>query len=604
MANSSLSLTSLDFDTLKNNLKTYMQSQSIFQDYNFEDSNLNVLLSILSYNSYLNSFYLNMVASEAFLYSAQLKDSVVSIAKELNYTPYSARSPKAIVDVTFQTNGIQNVFEIPKGTQFSGHNANGSFTYTTDVTHNITSGNNTFSITGLEIYEGTYINETYVVDNTIDRQRFILSNRNIDTDSLNVVVYENNNITNIDYKLTKTLYGLNSNSAVYFVQAYKDQFEIVFGDNVFGRKPQNNATVLATYRITKGTVGGGISAFVLDKNLGGYNNGTAVVSVTTVSPSDAGSNAEDIESIRFRAPKHFQTQERAITAEDYKTLILDQFPDIKTLNIYGGEVVSGINYGKIFISPVTHSGTVLSDSKKQDVKTFIQNKMTIGLTPILTNPDFLYIGSYISAIYNTTKTNLTPSDIKNGLFNIVTYFNSLYLQDFNITFRYIDFVEYLKSLNDAMVSVNANLYLEKIISPTLNTAQSFSVDFNNELVPTTLESTDFLLNDRNTYSIVDYNPNITVITRNISDHKTVITSSTNNLYLKQQSVSSVSYTPIGTIDYTNGKLNISEINIASYLNGKNGISIYANPVMNDISVMQNNLLEINLSEVEIKVDTL
>jgi hypothetical protein len=545
-----------------------------------------------------------MVASEAFLYSAQLKDSVVSIAKELNYTPYSARSPKAIVDVTFQTNGIQNVFEIPKGTQFSGHNANGSFTYTTDVTHNITSGNNTFSITGLEIYEGTYINETYVVDNTIDRQRFILSNRNIDTDSLNVVVYENNNITNIDYKLTKTLYGLNSNSAVYFVQAYKDQFEIVFGDNVFGRKPQNNATVLATYRITKGTVGGGISAFVLDKNLGGYNNGTAVVSVTTVSPSDAGSNAEDIESIRFRAPKHFQTQERAITAEDYKTLILDQFPDIKTLNIYGGEVVSGINYGKIFISPVTHSGTVLSDSKKQDVKTFIQNKMTIGLTPILTNPDFLYIGSYISAIYNTTKTNLTPSDIKNGLFNIVTYFNSLYLQDFNITFRYIDFVEYLKSLNDAMVSVNANLYLEKIISPTLNTAQSFSVDFNNELVPTTLESTDFLLNDRNTYSIVDYNPNITVITRNISDHKTVITSSTNNLYLKQQSVSSVSYTPIGTIDYTNGKLNISEINIASYLNGKNGISIYANPVMNDISVMQNNLLEINLSEVEIKVDTL
>ena len=327
MSNNNINLVSFDFDSLKADLKAFMQSNSVFRDYNFEGSNLSVLLDILSYNTQKNAFLLNMVAAESFLDSAQLRDSVVSLAKSLNYTPYSSQSPKATVSVTFTTSGINNIFGIPKGASFSGSNSNGVFSFVTDQNYFATSSNGVFTFNNIDIYEGSYINESFVVDNSTDGQRFILSNPNIDINSISVSQFIDFSYT--DYTLYTSLYDVSSNTNAYFIQAAEDnKYEITFGDGIFGNPPTDKSTLLVTYRITDGSAGGGCSSFTIDSDYGTYNNGTsAITNLTTVIAASAGSDPEDIESIRFRAPKYFATQERAIIADDYITLIKDELSD-------------------------------------------------------------------------------------------------------------------------------------------------------------------------------------------------------------------------------------------------------------------------------------
>jgi hypothetical protein len=598
MANSYLDLTSLDFDTLKSNLKTYLKSQSVFVDYDFEGSNMNVLLDVLSYNSYLNSFYLNMIGSESFLDTAQLRESVISKAKELNYVPISYRSPKAVVDVSFQVlnNSIIDRFEIPKGTQFSGVNANGNFSYVTDKPHILKSAGNIFSLHGLEIYEGQYINETFIVDNSIERQQFVLSNYNVDTESINVTVSEDGNVTGTDYIQTQSLYGLNPNSAVYFIQAVNNQYEIVFGDGIFGRRPVNNATILVTYRITSGTDGSNIADFNIDKDLGGYNGGRVIPSIVVNVPGSAGANAEPIESIRFRAPRHFQTQERAITKNDYKTLILDEFSEIKTLHVYGGEQtdISGINFGKVYISPVTKAGSSLSDSRKNDIISFIYDKMTVGLTPVIINPDFLYIRNDIDIVYDPNKTNYTPNDIQSLASQAISNFNDVNLKDFDIVFRFSKFVDILQNFDLSVVSNSVVPSIFKIISPTLYIDTASQVNYHQEILSGTIFSSKFLLSDGNTYTFTDYNPFKNTFIQAPSGSNFYVQNASNILYLKLDSLSKQTYIPAGSIDYKNGIVSITSINVVDFLDTP-GIAIYTETAADDIFAKNNDLIEFDLN---------
>src|SRR5579864_591044 len=240
MANSSLSLTSLDFDTLRQNLQQFMQSQDLFKDYNFLGSNLSVLLDLLAYNTYLNAFYLNMIGSEAFLDTAQLRTSIVSRAKELNYVPRSARSAVATVNMSFATAGLNGLLVIPQGTLFAGKNSNGSFVFITDQTHTLLSSSSTFTINGMNVFEGKEFTETFIVDNTVENQKFVLSNQNVDDTSIEVNVTERSGQSNVAYQQAYNLFGLTSNSNVFFVQEDAGSvYEIQFGDGVFGYVPQN-----------------------------------------------------------------------------------------------------------------------------------------------------------------------------------------------------------------------------------------------------------------------------------------------------------------------------------------------------------------------------
>ena len=603
-ANTSISLVNLDFDTLKASLKTYLKNQSLFQDYDFDGSNMSVLLDILSYNSYLNTFYLNMVASEMFIDSAQLRNSIISIAKGLNYTPRSAKSPKALLNLTFAQSGLQS-FEIPEFTKFTGKNSNGSFTFTTNETLTLYPSNGVFSAANVAIYEGIIIQDTFVYDTSVEFQRFIFSNENIDTDS--IITYVTEDISNTALYLKATnLYGLKANSQVYFVQATENtKYELVFGDGIFGRKLKDGAIITVSYRVTSGNNANKCTSFILDDNLGAYNNyGSAIIpSITTVSSSYGGAEAESIEEIRYRAPRNFQTQERAITTDDFKNLVLQNYQDIKTVHVYGGETISGTpTFGKVYIAPATFTGEFLSDAEKSDVESYLSDKCTLGITPIVVNPDYLYIMPEVVAKYNANQTTASPTDISTSIKTSIINFNQEQLNDFNKEFRFSRFETAINAADTSISSNESKITLKKSVNIVENTSVFISVNFRNPISPGSLFSSDFISNGRR-YVYTDYNPNANTFQVKQTDGDLTVINQSNLVYLKDITTPGIeTFQSAGTIDYNNGLISLNQIKIFQAVNSL--ISFYCRPLYFDVSSSKNDVITIDISNLDITVKSL
>ena len=602
-ANSSINLVNLDFDTLKNSLKSYLKTQAQFSDYDFDGSNMSVLLDILTYNTHLNAFYLNMIASEMFLDSAQLRNSVISKAKELNYTPRSARSSRAEINVSFPQSGLQ-VFQIPAATRFTGATGNGSFTFVTNQAITIYPSNSQFT-SNVNVYEGFYTSEAFVVDNSIEAQRFVLTNDNIDADSLEIIVSENGGQTNTAFVKAESLYGLNSNSAVYFLQATEDtRYEVVFGDGILGRKPLNDATVIAAYRVTRGSDADGASEFTLDDNLGPANGlgGFVNSTITVVSASFGGANAESIESIRFNAPRHFQTQNRAVTASDFKDLVLNNYTEVKAVNVFGGETVStGVEYGKVFVTPVTFSGDPLASFEKQDIENYLRARCTLGITPVVIDPDYLFIIVQTKVKFRQNNTSSTPADIKNIVSNAIQTYDENELTEFDIEFKLSRLDE---AINDADASISSNettVVMRKDVNPDLNTPVYIDVNYRNPIVPGSLSSTKFISAGR-VYQYTDFSTlNNTLTVRQLAGGKIEVTNSSNAVYLKDVTLPGYeSYTVAGTIDYTSGMVTLNQIEVNSFVDSTS-LNFFAACQTQDIKATGNDLIQIDLQNLDITV---
>lgn len=596
ISNNSLDITSLDFDSIKDNMKTYLSTQSVFRDYDYEGSNINVLMSLLAYNTYLNMFYLNMATNESFLDSAQLRDSVVSKAKELNYTPSSMKSSKAVVDVSFNANGISSSFEIPKGTMFTGTNANGVYTFVTDRNVTVSSSSNTFNVYNLDIYEGSYINETFVVDTTNETQRFILSNPSIDVTSLEINVIENNGANVTTFSSAQSLYGLDSASTVYFLQSQGDKYEVTFGDGVFGRHPLNHATIIATYRISSGSPGNGVETFSIDDDLGAYNGGRASVTITTVTRSSGGAEPESIESIRFRAPRMYQTRGRAIVADDYKTLITSEFPDVKSISVYSGTVDA--YFGSVVISPISYAGTALSTTRKNEIRDYISSKMTVGFSPVMVDPEILKLVPSIDVVYDDTATSLSPADIQSALIKAVSQYNDSQLKDFDITYYESELVTQLKNVDPSILSVVIDSWLTKTSTPTLRVSHSVDVVFGNQIVPGTLTSTSFVYEDGQVYQFTDYNPSVDTFTKSLTANGMVLENQSDTLWLKAIDPTKQTYIDIGTIDYEKGRLSINSLKVINY-NGNQGITFSTRTNEENVNASDNNIIEIDTNNTSV-----
>jgi len=602
-ANNSISLVNLDFDTLKASLKTYLKAQSQFTDYDFDGSNMSVLLDILTYNTHMNAFYLNMVASEMFLDSAQLRNSVISRAKELNYIPRSAKSSKADLTVQFPQSNL-SVFQVPAATKFTGKTGNGTFTYVTSESETIYPSGGFFTA-NLSVYEGFYLNDAFVFDATIEAQRFILSNENVDTDSLQVLTSENNGQTNTIFTRAENLYGLTSNSAVYFLQATEDtNYEIVFGDGVFGRKPLNDSTILAAYRTTRGSDADGSNDFTLDDNLGPVNGLGSFVNcaVTVVAASFGGANAEGIESIRYNAPRHFQTQNRAVTTEDFKNIVLANYTEVKAVNVFGGETITdSVQFGKVFITPVTFSGAPLAQYEKMDIENFLKARCTLGITPQVIDPDYLYVQLTTRVKFKENDTSYTPADIKNIVSTAIEIYDEEDLTDFDIEFKLSRLEE---AINDADTSISSNettVVMRKDVNPDLNEEIYIDINYRNAIVPGSLSTTKFISNNR-TYQYTDLNElNNTLTVSQLAGGKYKITNSSTNIYLKDVTLTGYeSYTVAGTIDYNNGIIALNKIQINAFVDSSS-IKFYATPQNQDITATGNDLIQIDLENLDISV---
>lgn len=597
MANNSISLVNLDFDTLKAQLKTYLKGQAQFTDYDFDGSNMSVLLDILTYNTHLNAFYLNMVASEMFLDSAQLRNSVISISKSLNYTPRSTKSAKAVINATFAQSGLQQ-FTIPKNTRFTGKNSNGSFTFLTNSTQVLYPSNGQFTAANLEIYEGSLVTDTFIVDYATESQRFILTNASIDTDSIEVTVTEDNGLTPISYSKASSLIDVGTNTTAYFIQATEDtRYEIQFGDGVFGRRPKDSATVSATYRVSAGPRGNDCTNFRLNDNLGAFNGyGSSIIpTLTTVQAGYGGADAETLEEIRFRAPKAYQTQDRAVTVDDFNTLITQEFQTIKNVHVYGGErIADAPRYGSVYIVPITFTGELLPQFEKTDIEEFIRRRTIIGINPVVQDPDYIFVNVKTVAKYLADQTTLSANDIASAIKDAIVQFNTDQLINFDSS---LNLSRLEGAINAADPSISSNvteLTLKKIAKVEINQNISPSVDFRNSIVPGTVTTTSFISGGR-VYQYVDFNPDNNTLVVDNNNGSTVIRNTTNILYLKDITTpTAVSYSAAGKVDYLAGKVVMNPIEIND-LQGSAGIEVLAKPVESDIMSDLNNIISINTS---------
>ncbi len=575
-ANSSLLVSSLDFATIKENLITFMKAQAQFKDYDFEGSNIAVLMDLLAYNTYLNNFYTNMAISESFLDSAQLRDSIVSRAKELNYTPRSYRSSTAAVTIQFTPGDSPASITIPKGTSFNARLDSNVYSFVTD-SDVVVSSFNDYSTT-LDIHEGYYITEIFQVDTSIDNQRFILNNINIDTDSLSIVVQtSNSDTTNSEFIRATTLLGQDNTSKIFFVQAAdKERYEVVFGDGVIGVPIINGNIVKASYRAAKGEIPNGCTDFKPSSSIAGYS--TSLITVTTITDAYGGAEPETIESIKFNAPRHYQTQDRAVTASDYRTIILEQFPDVRAINVYGGESVYPPDYGKVYISVDLNNFTGVPDIVKSDIISFLEDKMPISIEPKIIDADYLYLDINANISYNLNLTTKNSMDIESIVTSAITDFDDTYLNKFKTTFRYSKLASAIDSSDTSIVSTNLTAAMIRKISPLIGIQQSVSVDFQNTIKPYSVISSSFTYENVSAY-LTDHELNEICIATKESGVETILTHN------------------IGTVDYDTGDIVLDLPAISAY--GSSGIKIYATCGQNDISVINNTIIMIDPDDIEI-----
>lgn len=587
-ANSSIILTNIDFDTHKNTLKQYLKSQDRFKDYDFEGSNINVLLDILSYNTFHNAFYLNMIGNEMFMDTAQLRDSVVSHAKELNYTPRSFKSAEANVNITILSSDTsKRSIAIPRGTTFTSPFMNRNYTFSTNenivITDYTINSNNTVSFLGsnITLYEGYYVTDTFTY--SADRaQRYVLTNKNVDISSIIVTVIEDVGNTVLTHTRAQSLFNLNGDSRVYFLQACEnDQYEILMGDGVSGRRPKDNSIISVEYRISNGQLPNGCRTFNADSTIDGE---TRIV-VSTNTPAQSGSVSEDIESIKYNAPRHFTTQERAVTTEDYENILKQNFPEINTVSAYGGEDLDPPQFGKVFVAVDLVDVDGVPAAKKDEYYRFLKPRSPVSIDPVFVNPEYLYIGVNSTVKYNINTTKLTQDDIKTLVSTAIVNYAQANLNDFNRVFRYSKVVQAIDNSQSAIISNETTVRAIKVITPTLGINTTFDVKF---LIPLdtslsvaaggyTIQSSKFI-----------YNNQRATLRDNGAGSLDIISVRNGQII-----------TSIGTVNYETGLLQLSNFNVTQYDGA--GIKIYAIPRNKDIQTINNVILNIIEEDIDLTI---
>lgn len=618
MANSSINLSSLDFDTLKANFKEYLKTQSVFKDYNFEGSNINVLLDIMSYNSYLNSFYLNMVASEMFLDSAQKYDSIVSHAKELNYVPRSAAPAVANVSFNIETSNPIGSLSIPKGTRFNGTNANGTYNFITDESTTYVSSNNSYSVNNLLLYEGTYFKDSFVKDDNVENQRFVLSNKNIFTNSITVSIIENNDTNNpISFTRADTLFGLDGNSKVFFLQGCENnQYEIVFGDGLFGRKPLNGATITANYIVTDGTDGNGVETFTISDDLSQSGASVNINNLTVNVSSENGANQESIENVRYNAPRYFATQQRAVTSDDYASLVKAEFGgQIDDVIIYGGQELEPKQYGRVVVSLKPKNSTIVPDYLKNEIQRYLLDFIALPNRVIVSEPDYFYIYVNSSVQYDKTLTTKSTSDLKGVVLSSMLQYSADHIGKFGNDFRYSKFVAHIDNSDTSITSNDTEIRMIKRIYPTLNALGSYVIDFANKPEREGLYYGKVYPDERilssSSFTYVDPSSGTEYPNAFLEDSPRAYVSSNEDTKVGDVSVYYIVNnqkilvkSSVGTVCYEDnavgpaGRVKIDNLKISSYLNY---VSIYLTPSAKDIIATKNMILLMAAEDVKTNI---
>jgi len=475
-----MSITELDFDSIKANLKTYLKGQSDFTDYDFEGSGLNILLDTLAYNTHYNAFMANMLANEMFLDTSVKRDSVTSHAKALGYTPTSANAATASLKV--QVNDANTTtLTMAEGFVFST-TINGvgyQFVNISDRTINPTEGEYIFGTDtlGISVYEGTWVTTKYTKDSTNADQKFIIENDNVDISTLAVQIQTSaTDTTKTTYTKSTTLVDIVSTTTAYFIQeTIEGKWEIYFGDGVLGKALTDGNVVILKYIITNKTDANGATAFTPSGNIGGFSD----ITVTTIGVAAGGANAETLESIKYNAPFNYAAQNRAVTAADYKTIVPTIYPNVESISVWGGEYNNPAVYGKVYISIRPQAGNTLTEATKTSIITSLEEYNVVSITPVILDPETTKIIPVVNFKYNETITSKSRETLAAEVSTAIVTYSDDTLEKHEAIFRYSPFVNLIDEVDPSILSNITTIKMSKTFLPTLGTATKYTIDFAN-----------------------------------------------------------------------------------------------------------------------------
>jgi len=602
MASNKLTVSEFDFDNIKANLKKFLQSQSEFQDYNFEGSGFAILLDILAYNTHYLGFNANMLANEMYLDSADIRQNIVSIAKMLGYTPNSVTAPVANLSITVNTNNEYPAsITIPQGTAFTTSVDGTSYQYITNEDYTITPLNNVYTFPSVDIYEGTLVTYRYVVDSTDPDQKFIIPNNMADVTSTLKVKVQNSTTDTTQYVYSKlNVQDVESTSKVYLTQEIENgNFQVMFGDGVLGKKLEDGNIVILEYIVTNADASNGASNFTLSTNINGYSG----ISIVVNSISQGGSPAESKESIRFNAPLFYSAQNRAVTATDYESIVKKLYPNALSVSAWGGENDEQPVYGVVKIAIAAASGSTLTNYTKQSIINKLKPYNVASVRPVIVDPQITSILITSNIKYNTRLTSNSKETIQSNVINNIINYNDSTLQTFSGIFRYSKVVSLIDGTDSSITGNITTIKIRKDFTPILNSSQQYNIYFRNTLYNPVqgynssqggiVSSSGFKISGdiTNVYFLDD--DGLGKIRRYYVQGSTRIYSATNQ----------------GKIDYATGQITLDSLNITEVQNirGKESsvIEITVIPNSNDIVPVRDQIVEIDIenSNITVQADT-
>ena len=578
-----IEITDLDFDAVKSNFKTFLSQQNGFTDYNFEGSGMSVLMDLLAYNTHYQAFHANMLANEMFLDTTLLRASAVSHAKALGYLPTSMKASNALVTVTVKGVPItQTSLTMTAGSVFTTSVNDTSYQFVTIADHTATSDTGTFQFDDIPIFEGTRVNYTYTVDSTNLEQQFLIPSSSVDTGTLVVRVQTSASDTTTEtYKLNTDFTTLDANSKVYFLQEVEEgRFEVYFGDGVFGYKPIDGNIIILDYVVTNGALADGASAFTAASTVGGYSNVTALATAS----ASGGGFAETVDSIKFNAPLKYASQGRAVTPDDYKSILPSVYTNIKSVSVWGGEDNDPAIYGRVYISIRPKTGTTLTSTTKNQIITSLKKYNVASITPVIVDPEILQLVLTTTVKYNSTLTTKTASDIKALAETTISTFNTNNLEKFDSVFRHSNLLLDLDASDISILSSTVAVKLKRNISVTLNASTKYTINFNNAAYhptnnhsQTVVESGGFFLAGNTNVQYIDDDGAGNVRT----------------FYLLGGTTKTVTNAQAGTINYNTGQIVLTSFNISSVQAASGNLEVTLKPDSNDVVPVRNQVIEID-----------
>ena len=603
--------TNLDFDQIKDQIRQYLRSNSNFTDFDFEGSNMSILIDILAYNTYISAFNSNMVVNESFLDSATLRENVVSLARNIGYVPRSRKSAQAVINFDFKFNGNSNTVKLNKGLVCVGASNNTSFTFSIpeDViaASPVDQGSNilvnpprTAKFENLIVYQGTLLKKNFVVNGSLD-QRFILENSFIDTESIRVFVRKGGATAGLEYSRIDNITALDSTSNIYLIQEIKDEkYELLFGDGFFGTKLGDGDIIEISYIITEGKEGNdgkffSYSADAVD-DAGNPLAASATPVINTIQNAKGGGDIEDIESIKYIAPRVYSSQYRAVTTKDYEAIVQSVFPDAESVSVVGGEELDPPEFGTVVLSIKPRNATFLSDFTKTRILDQLKNYAIAGINQRIVDLKILYIELDSAVYYNTNvydETDTLKAQVTQSLTN---YGRSTNLNRFGGRFKYSDSVAVIDDTNKAITSNITKVVMRRDLKPVFNSFAQYELCFGNEFHVNkdgrNIKSTGFTISGRSDLLYFTDIPNPDLKTGQLA----VI-----QLAEVEADSSAVVLPSAGTVDYVKGEIIINTLNITSTTRGSGLIEIQAFPESNDIIGLKDLYLQLDMANTKINM---